>query len=174
LNKENVSACISLHSAVTFEEIIFALLSKSDPLFQGIRWFDTAFSTAHLSTLSQHSPYNIYVSRVSKIIVAFLPKTPNSPTRPFCSGFYASYSVFISVCWMSTYLVCSLWFYRAFVIFVIYSSALSFPSFQSQRYSTVVLSCSQTPSSTVERSSTSVQNDDWNYCFVRIFQFSWF
>jgi len=87
LNKENASACISFHSAVTFEEVIVALLSKSDPLFYGIRWFDTAFSTAHLSTLFQHSPYNTYVSRISTNIVAFFPKTPNSPTRPFCSGF---------------------------------------------------------------------------------------
>jgi len=87
LNKENASACISFHSAVTFEEVIVALLSKSDPLFYGIRWFDTAFSTAHLSTLFQHSPYNTYVSRISTNIVAFFPKTPNSPIRPFCSSF---------------------------------------------------------------------------------------
>lgn len=135
-------------------------VSKSDPLFYGIRWFDTVFSTAHLSTLFHHSPYNIYVSRIFKIIVVFLPKTPNSPTRPFCSVFFSSHSVFISVCWISTYLVYSLWFYRAFVIFALYSSALSFPSFQFQSYSSAVLSCSQTPSSTVKRSSTSVQNGD--------------
>lgn len=87
LSKENVSAGISLHSAVTLEEVIVVLLSTSDPFFYGIRWFDTAFGTAHLSTLFQHSLYNIYVSRVSEIIVAFLPNTPSSPTRPF---FYLS------------------------------------------------------------------------------------
>ena len=88
LSKENVSACISLHSAVTLEVVIVALLSASDPVFYGIRWFDTAFSTAHLSTVFQHSPYTIYLSRISKIIVAFLTNSPSSPTRPFCSGFF--------------------------------------------------------------------------------------
>jgi hypothetical protein len=61
-----------------------------------------------------------------------------------------------------------------FVIFALGSSALSVPSFQFQSFSSVVLSYSQTPSSTVRRNSTSVQNNDWNYCFVSIFQFSWF
>jgi len=88
LSKENISACISLHSAVTLEAVIVTLLSASDPVFYGIRWFDTAFSSAHLSTVFQHSPYTIYVSRISKIIVAFLANTHSSPTRPFCSGFF--------------------------------------------------------------------------------------
>jgi hypothetical protein len=93
LNKENVSACITLHSAVTFEEVIATLLSKSGPLFYGIRWFDTVFNTAHLSTLFHYSPYNIYVSLILKIIVVFLSKTPNSSFR---FRFFSSDFVFIS------------------------------------------------------------------------------
>ena len=36
---------MSLHSDVKLEEVIVAFLSKSDPHFYGIRWFDTTFST---------------------------------------------------------------------------------------------------------------------------------